>query len=98
MNGCQFGFGSSALRGEKWESGGGLCASLPVEKSSRDGETARHSRREGSGREEPHVGSGIGLWRSWRARREGFQWHTPGKCGWGGDLNESCFCLSCTEH
>lgn len=30
MNGCQFGFESSAFRG-KIESGGGLCVSLPVE-------------------------------------------------------------------
>lgn len=34
MNGCQFGFGSSALRG-KIESGGGLSASLPVETRAR---------------------------------------------------------------
>lgn len=35
MNGCQFGFGSSALRG-KIESGGGLCVSLPVETRARN--------------------------------------------------------------
>lgn len=34
MNGCQFGFGSSALR-RKIESGGGLCAFLPVETRAR---------------------------------------------------------------
>lgn len=39
MNGCQFGFGSSALRG-KVESGGGLCVSLPVEMSTRHSKTA----------------------------------------------------------
>lgn len=39
MNGCQFGFGSSALRG-KIESGGGLCVSLPVEMSARHSKTA----------------------------------------------------------
>lgn len=34
MNGCQFGFGSSALR-RKIESGGGLCVLLPVETRAR---------------------------------------------------------------
>lgn len=30
---------------------------------------------------------------------EGFQWHThQEKCGWGGDLNVSRFCLSWTEY
>lgn len=35
MNGCQFGFGSSVLRG-KIESGGGLCASSLAETSAGD--------------------------------------------------------------
>lgn len=35
MNGCQFGFGSSALRG-KIESSGGLCVRLLAEMSAKD--------------------------------------------------------------